>query len=72
MDLNATDMMGYMASALLMFSFTLKHLKALRVVNTLGCLCFVIYGFMLSTAWPVIITNGFIALVNFYYLLKKA
>lgn len=72
MDLNATEMTGYLASALLMFSFTLKQIKALRIVNTLGCLCFVVYGFMLSTAWPVIITNGFIALVNFYYLFKKA
>ena len=72
MDLNAADLVGYLASALLMLSFTLKQIKALRIVNTLGCLCFVIYGFMLSTAWPVIITNGFIALVNFYHLSKKA
>ncbi|HLT21932.1 MAG TPA: hypothetical protein VKZ84_00745 [Bacteriovoracaceae bacterium] len=68
MDVNTTDMMGYLASILLMISFTLKNIKTLRIVNTLGCTCFVIYGLMLSTAWPIVITNGFIVLVNLYHL----
>ncbi|MFA5583222.1 MAG: hypothetical protein WDA09_03330 [Bacteriovoracaceae bacterium] len=68
MDFNTTDMMGYLASILLMISFTLKNIKTLRIVNTLGCTCFVIYGLMLATAWPIVITNGFIVLVNLYHL----
>lgn len=71
MDLNSTDLMGYLASILLMISFTLKKIKTLRIVNSLGCFCFVLYGLMLSTAWPIVITNGFIVLVNIYHLLKK-
>lgn len=71
MDLNFTDSIGYLASILLMISFTLKKIKALRIVNTIGCSFFVIYGLMLSTAWPIVITNSFIVLVNFYHLLKK-
>lgn len=68
MDLNVTDLAGYLASLLLMISFTLKKITALRIVNTLGCLCFVAYGLLLSTAWPIVITNGFIVLVNIYHL----
>lgn len=72
MDINATDLVGYLASLLLMISFTLKKLTPLRMVNTAGCIFFVIYGFMLETAWPIIITNGFIASVNLYHLAKLA
>lgn len=71
MDLNATDLMGYLASILLMISFTLKNIKTLRIVNTAGCACFVAYGFMLATAWPIVITNGFIVLINLYHLSKR-
>lgn len=71
MDFNATDIVGYLASLLLMISFTLKKLTTLRIVNTLGCICFVIYGVMLSVAWPIVITNGFIVLVNLYHLSKE-
>lgn len=71
MEINTTDLVGYLASALLMFSFTLKKLKTLRVFNTLGCLCFVIYGLMLATSWPIVITNGFIVLVNCFHLYKE-
>lgn len=72
MDLNVTEMVGYLASLLLMISFTLKKLKTLRIVNTLGCILFVTYGFLLSVAWPIIITNGFIVLVNLYHLSKES
>lgn len=68
MELNATELMGYLASALLMISFTLKNLRTLRIVNTLGCTSFVIYGFMLGNVLPIIITNGFIVAVNLYHL----
>lgn len=72
MDFNATDLTGYLASILLMISFTLKKITPLRIVNTLGCISFVIYGFLLDTAWPIVITNGFIVLVNLYHLSKLA
>lgn len=72
MELNATDLMGYIASLLLMISFSLKNMVSLRIVNTLGCLFFVIYGFMLATAWPIVITNGFIVLINLFHLLRMA
>lgn len=58
---------GYLASLFVLLSFLMRNIVTLRYVNTIGCLFFVAYGFMLDS-WPVIITNVAIVLVNFYYL----
>ncbi|TYB77236.1 uroporphyrinogen decarboxylase [Bizionia myxarmorum] len=63
-----TEWVGYLAMAGLLISFTMKDVKKLRIINTIGCILFVTYGFMLQTAWPIIISNGAIALINLYYL----
>ncbi len=64
------DIIGYAAMIALMISFTVKDIKKLRIINTIGCILFVIYGFMIDS-WPIIITNAFITSVNLYYLLKS-
>lgn len=69
--MNTTELVGYVASALLMISFSMKDVKKLRIINSFGCVCFIAYGFMLATSWPVIITNGFILGTNLYYLFFK-
>lgn len=61
------EWIGYFASFFVLLSFLMRNIVALRYVNTIGCLFFVAYGFMLDS-WPVIITNVAIVLVNFYYL----
>ncbi|WMI65933.1 uroporphyrinogen decarboxylase [Aestuariibaculum sp. YM273] len=67
-----TEWVGYAAMAMLLLSFTMKAVTKLRIINSIGCLLFVIYGFMLDPiAKPIIITNGAILCVNLYYLLKK-
>ncbi|MCB9092360.1 MAG: YgjV family protein [Halobacteriovoraceae bacterium] len=65
------EAVGYLASVLLMISFSLKDVKKLRTVNSLGCFCFIVYGFLLQTSWPIIITNAFILGTNVYYLFLK-
>lgn len=66
-----TEWIGYLASTFLLLSFTMKHVVKLRIINSVGCALFVVYGLMLQIAWPVVITNGAIFFVNMYYLLKK-
>jgi hypothetical protein len=70
-DISITDWVGYLASAVLMISFMMKNLNTLRIINSSGALLFVVYGFMLETSWPIIITNAFIFGVNLYYLGKR-
>jgi len=69
--MNATDFIGYLASFLVLFSFLMKKMKNLRIINTLGCTLFVAYGFLLDFSWPIIITNLAIIIINIYYLSKK-
>ncbi|MCB0510270.1 MAG: YgjV family protein [Chitinophagales bacterium] len=65
-----TEILGYAAMAFLMFSFLLKDMRKLRMLNSLACALFVAYGILLAS-WPIVISNAFIILVNLYYLLKK-
>ncbi|SDH47215.1 inner membrane protein [Vibrio xiamenensis] len=69
MDMNVVEIMGYAASIMVAISLTMKDIKKLRVINFIGCALFAIYGTMIG-AWPVVVTNGFIACVNVYFLTK--
>ena len=66
------EWVGYAAMATVLISFLMKSVIKLRIVNSFGCLLFVIYGIMLEPiSKPIIITNLAIFLINCYYLLKK-
>lgn len=71
LGIELVEIMGYLASLGVLLSFLMKDIKKLRVVNTIGCTFFIIYGFMLQTAWPIVITNVTIVLINLYYLFIK-
>jgi hypothetical protein len=63
-----TQVSGYAASVFLIISFLLKDQKKLRAINLIGCIFFVIYGFRLNYAWPIIIPNTIIAFTQVYHL----
>lgn len=65
-----TEIIGYVGSALLLFSMMMKNMSTLRWINVLGCLAFIVYGSIL-VAVPIIITNAAILIVNLYYLFFK-
>ena len=71
LGISLTDWVGYAAMLALLVSFMMKDVKKLRVINSVGCGLFVIYGFMLSTSWPIVITNSAIICINFYYLFVR-
>ena len=48
----------------------MKDMRKLHMVNSAGAVLFVVYGFMLSTSWPIVITNASIFGINMYYLSK--
>lgn len=70
MDFNTTELIGYLASAMVLLAFLMKDIRKLRIINSIGCILFVIYGVMLDSI-PIIITNAAILMVNFYYLFIK-
>ncbi|MGY3571508.1 YgjV family protein [Vibrio paucivorans] len=69
MDMNMVEILGYAASIMVAISLTMKDIVKLRVLNFIGCALFTAYGLMID-AWPVVVTNGFIACVNVYFLAK--
>ena len=65
------EWVGYIATLVLLSSFTMKNLRSLRIINSIACLLFVVYGILLSYSWPIIISNSAIFGINFYYLFLK-
>lgn len=70
MEIDPTEIVGYFASFFVLLSFFNKDMRKLRLVNSLGCALFVLYGVLLGSI-PIIITNVAILLVNGYYLFFK-
>ena len=65
-----TEYIGYAASLAVLIAFLMKNMRALRIVNTVGCGLFIVYGSLLPSV-PVIVTNAAIVGINLYYLLRK-
>lgn len=71
LGIELTEWIGYAAMLALLISFTMKDIRKLRFINSIGAILFVVYGFMLATSWPIVITNACILGINIYYLYKK-
>ena len=71
LETHATEFVGYLAMLVLLISFLMKNIRHLRKLNTVACALFVVYGFMLATSWPIIISNASIMGINIYYLFLK-
>ncbi len=70
-DIQLIDLVGYSAMAFLLISFLMKDVNRLRVIISIGCAFFVVYGFLLVTSWPIIITNSAIISINLYCLILR-
>jgi len=69
MEDNYIEWIGYIASFLVAISFIFKKVKYLRLVNTIGCITFVVYGYFIDS-YPVMIANMFIFIMNIYHLTR--
>ncbi|WP_240911462.1 uroporphyrinogen decarboxylase [Yeosuana marina] len=70
--ISVVEWVGYAAMATVLLSFLMKSVIKLRLVNSFGCLLFVIYGFILTPiSKPIVITNLAILFINLYYLVFK-
>lgn len=70
MHISITEIIGYIGSFGILVSFLMKDINNLRIVNTIGCAFFVLYGILLEYSIPVIATNAIIICINVFYLLK--
>ena len=60
---------GYTASLLLAISLLVNNDLKFRWLNTLGCIAFIGYGILIH-AFPIILTNSILLLINLFYLIK--
>ncbi len=63
------QIIGYSGSFLIALSLSMKSIARLRKINLIGASTFALYGFLMN-AYPVLLLNSFIALVDIYYLFQ--
>ncbi len=63
------EIIGYVASVLIAISLMMSAIVKLRIINLIGAATFCVYGLLID-AIPVAAMNGFIVLINIYYLSK--
>lgn len=69
LHLNWLEWFGYAASVVVAVSLMMSSIVKLRWYNLVGATAFSVYGFLIR-AYPVGALNGFIALVDVYYLVQ--
>jgi len=67
--MTALDLFGYLGSVLVAISLMMANIKRLRWINLFGAAAFSSYGFLID-ALPVFLLNGWITLVDIYYLIR--
>jgi hypothetical protein len=63
------ELVGILASIFIAASLTMKNIKWLRIINTIGAVCFVVYGYAIQSI-SVALMNTFIIGINIYFLVK--
>ncbi|MDI6452179.1 GNAT family N-acetyltransferase [Peloplasma aerotolerans] len=66
---NFYEILGYVASFIVLVSLLMSSVKRLRWINLFGSLVFAVYGFLIG-AIPVGVMNTGIAMINVYYLFQ--
>lgn len=57
------EWIDYLASILIVISLMMTNILRLRIINTIGCVTFVVYGLLVG-AYPVALSNFAIILIN--------
>lgn len=66
---DTVELIGYLASALIVASLLMASVLRLRVVNLVGALVFTTYGVLIASP-PVWLANGAIVVIDVYYLVR--
>lgn len=69
MQFNWLEVFGTTASIIVAVSLTMKNIKWLRIINTIGSAFFTVYGIFIVAA-PVVVLNAFIVVINIFFLIK--
>ncbi len=65
-----SEIIGWIGSIVLLISFIPKNVKLIRILNSVGCLIWVLYGFI-TKAPSVYVMNFLILGLNIFQLIKN-
>ena len=68
-DILKNEWLGLLASAFILVSFLTNNQIKTRIINMVGCVIFVVYGFILP-AYSTAFMNGALFIVHIVYLTK--
>lgn len=66
----ANEWLGLVASAFILVSFLTTNQTKTRLINMVGCVAFVVYGFLIK-AYSTSIMNGALFIVHIVYLVRE-
>lgn len=61
--MNTAELVGYVASALIVLSFAMSSVVKIRVISLVGSAVYVVYGLLIS-AFPIVLANGTIVVLH--------
>ncbi|MGE4320235.1 MAG: YgjV family protein [Acholeplasmataceae bacterium] len=67
--IDIVDIIGYVASTVVLISLLMSSVIKLRVINLIGSAVFATYGFLILS-YPTALMNLGIVVINLYYLIK--
>jgi hypothetical protein len=63
------EIYGYISMIVVVISMMMKDMKWLRILNSISCAMFIVYGFFLA-AYPIILLNSIVIGINVWRLIK--
>lgn len=63
------EILGYLATVIVLASFLMKKMTNLRVLNSIGACLFIVYGLLINSG-PVVLTNSLIFGINLIKLVQ--
>ena len=68
--MNFYEIIGLLGTLFVLLSFLMKDLKKVRIINIIGAVLFVVYGFLIN-AYSTWILNGVLIIIHIIFLVKR-
>ena len=65
--MNLLESWGYLSMIVVLISMLMTDIKKLRIINSIACSMFIVYGYF-HEAYPVVLMNSIVILINLYKL----
>lgn len=65
--MNIIEIWGYLSMIVVLVSMLMTDIKKLRIINSIACSMFIVYGYF-HEAYPVVLMNAIVIIINLYKL----